>query len=53
MSKLELATWLATVSFSKGRNTLNGKYPTLEAWVKKYMEYSKTELQEDYNSYMC
>jgi len=54
MSKLQLATWLATVSWSKGRNTLDGACPTQQSWIDRYMElYNTRELQEEYNSYMC
>jgi len=52
MNKLDLATWLSTVSFRNGANTFKGR-TTLAKWVTFYMSMSKAQLQDEYKSYGC
>lgn len=53
MKKIEMAKWLATVTFCNGDNTFNGKCPTHEAWVKHFMAYTMAELRHELKRYGC
>jgi len=51
MDKLDMAYFLARISFRKGKNTLHGE--TVAEWTSYYLTFTHAELKSEVASYGC